>query len=391
MKLRSFLVLDDATVFKGYSFGAEPLPALALADATDVKFKGAGELVFNTAMTGYHEVLTDPSYTGQIVLMTYPHMGNYGDSDPWSEIGPERVGLSGVKPAGLVVRKLYSGPVPDDRESLHDFLKKHDTPGITDVDTRAITLKTRDEGARSCVIVSAADGRSLSKAELDACMSYLKGFPKMEGRSLVSEVGSDTSVVAAEGSGGPHIALLDCGSKANIIRELSALGCKVTLLPAAATAEEVRSTGADAVLVSNGPGDPATLETNVGMIQTLVGQMPVLGICLGHQLIAQAIGASTYKMKFGHHGVNHPVRDELTKRVFVTSQNHGFSVHEDSLPSGCQVWFRNANDKTIEGLVDDSRGIRTTQFHPESAPGPADSRWIFEAFLETVGSAGAKH
>ncbi|MFP4114744.1 MAG: glutamine-hydrolyzing carbamoyl-phosphate synthase small subunit [Spirochaetota bacterium] len=383
MRERCFLVLADGTQFPGTSFGY-PAPTIAELSVDGAAPKSIGEVVFNTAMSGYYEVLTDPSYSGQLVAMTYPHIGNYGCDPAWGEVGPEDTdGRSGVKPAAFIVRSHYDGPVPEGRRTLHEFLLENETPGITGVDTRRLTLRLRDEGSVNGVIVRPSQGDELSEVELERVSNVLRAFPEMEGRDLIGDVGSrETLVINKEGN--PHIALLDCGSKANIIRRLVALGCRVTLLPNTADDAMVDRAGADALFVSNGPGDPAVLERQVALIKESIGKRPVLGICLGHQLIAEALGAKTYKMKFGHHGVNHPVRDERTKRVFVTSQNHGFAVDEDSLPDGCEVWFRNANDRSIEGLVLDDLRIRTTQFHPESAPGPYDSHWIFESFLESL-------
>lgn len=381
MKTNCVLVLADGTQFPGISFGF-PAPTVAELVFDGAAPKSVGEVVFNTAMSGYHEVLTDPSYTGQLVAMTYPHIGNYGCDPSWSEIGPGG-GEGGVEPAGFIVRSLYEGPVPDGRQTLDEFLRENETPGITGIDTRRLTLRLRDEGSINGLIVRPADGMALSPPEAERVTAVLAAFPEMEGRDLVGEVGSRETISINE-SGNPHIALLDCGSKANIVRKLTELGCRVTIVPSTADDAFVESVGADALFVSNGPGDPAVLERQVELIRESIGKRAVLGICLGHQLIAEALGAKTYKMKFGHHGVNHPVRDELTKRVFVTSQNHGFAVDESSLPAGCTVWFRNANDRSIEGLVLDDLRIRTTQFHPESAPGPFDSHWIFEKFLESL-------
>lgn len=402
------LVFADGSVFPGRAFGA---PLLSLEEACSVLEGGDapsylmhfGEVVFNTAMSGYPEVLTDPSYTGQIVAMTYPHIGNYGVDAAWSESGPEEGRTRIVKVAGLVVRELYRGPVHPGRITLEDYLTDNGVPGIAGVDTRALTLHIRERGAQNAVICAAGGGDAEpSYAEL---VSRLSRFPSMEGRGLLGEVGTSATVdvpgavslhdgdppgergaalARARGDTEPHIALYDCGAKANIVRELHALGCRLTIVPSTATSAEIRETGAHAVMLTNGPGDPAVLEHQVAQTRELLGELPVLGICLGHQIIAEAVGGRTSKMKFGHHGLNHPVRDEITRRVFVTSQNHGFTVEEDSLPAGLDVWFRNANDGSVEGLRDDSRGIRSTQFHPESAPGPTDSRWIFEAFLEAI-------
>ncbi len=383
MSEHRLLVLSDGSVYSGLGFGA---PALTLEelDTAPTPEKSVGEVVFNTAMSGYHEVLTDPSYTGQLVAMTYPHMGNYGTFADWSEIGPEGPAQRvGVKAAGFVIRSLYRGPVPEGRATLHEFLVAGATPGISEIDTRRLTLSLRNEGTRNGVILERPGGAELSAAELGRVKAFLAAFPLMEGRNLIGDVGT-TEVTEVNAGGTPRIALLDCGAKANIIRELVALGCSVSVLPSVATASTVREGGYDALLVSNGPGDPAVLAQQVETLRSLVGETPLLGICLGHQLIAEAIGARTHKMSFGHHGVNHPVRDEITRRVFVTSQNHGFAVDEDSLPEGAMVWLRNANDQSVEGLLDTSRRIRTAQFHPESAPGPHDSKWIFASFLEMI-------
>lgn len=387
MKQVTVLLMDDGTQYIGYSFGALAPRAHELLEGDGQPLgspKGIGEVVFNTAMSGYHEVLTDPSYMGQLVAMTYPHIGNYGCDPQWSEIGPEEGNLTGVKPAAMIVRSLYTGPVPDGRMTLDEFLAQNGTPGITGVDTRALTLKLRQEGSRNALLLRPENGSQLAKAETDAGLRILHDFPAMEGRELIREVGS-RKLVELNPEGSPHIALLDCGIKANIVRRLLARGCKVTIVPSDFAASQFESVGSDALFVSNGPGDPGVLAHQIELIKASIGKRPVLGICLGHQLIAEAVGAKTYKMKFGHHGVNHPVRDERTKRVFVTSQNHGFAVEENSLPEGCEVWFRNANDGSVEGIIIDDLRIRTTQFHPESAPGPHDSHWVFSSFLDVVG------
>ncbi len=384
VRKRVFLVLEDGGVYAGYGFGADPLSVDDLKAGTS-DLRSAGEVVFNTAMSGYHEVLTDPSYSGQLVVMTYPHIGNYGADPAWSEIGPDGEGGRSVQAAGFVLRSLYDGPVPDGRISLDEFLRHGDIPGISDIDTRRLTLHLRDTGSKTGCIVEkpGSDASTLSADDQARVQQYLSSFPSMVGRNLVGMVGS-RNVIELNPGGSPHIVLVDCGSKANITRELTARGCRITVVPSAATPDEVRALKADAVLVSNGPGDPAVLGVQTETIQDLIGQTPIFGICLGHQLISQALGAKTEKMKFGHHGVNHPVRDERTGKVFVTSQNHGFTVDESTLPTGAEVWFRNANDRTVEGIAYDEKRIYTAQFHPESAPGPHDSRWIFDAFLDAI-------
>ncbi|TVR68495.1 MAG: carbamoyl-phosphate synthase small subunit [Spirochaetaceae bacterium] len=387
---RIALVLADGTTYQGINFGAPaPLIEEVTGDRDRSRLNDVGEVVFNTAMSGYGEVLTDPSYTGQIVVMTYPHVGNYGIDEAWSETGTEANVPRAIQLAALVVRSLYTGPVPQGRLKLDDYLRISGIPGATGIDTRALTLDLRDRGSRNGLLCRPADGMELSRTETNRAIEFLREFPSMEGRGLIEAVGTKVPV-QLPGSGGPHLALYDCGAKTNIIRELQALGCSISIMPSTATAAEIRSTGAQALMLSNGPGDPAVLKHQVAQTRLLLGTLPVLGICLGHQIIAEAAGARTSKMKFGHHGVNHPVREEIPPpqrergRVFVTSQNHGFTVDEDTLPEGLQVWFRNANDGTVEGLRDDARRIRTTQFHPESAPGPTDGRWIFSAFLEAI-------
>ncbi|MFP4066505.1 MAG: glutamine-hydrolyzing carbamoyl-phosphate synthase small subunit [Spirochaetaceae bacterium] len=391
----ALLFLADGTMFPGYAFGAPPLTLEDLRPG-EARAKGAGEVVFNTAMSGYHEVLTDPSYTGQIVTMTYPHVGNYGTDQQWSETGPEPgTDRPGVKVAGFALRSLYDGPVGPGRRSLPQFLAEHGTPGITDVDTRGLTLHLRDEGSSNGVIVAAPAGFERARAEHTIpeefrrkVLAYLEAFPAMEGRNLVGEVGSPTpEIVNPEGS--PHVALLDCGVKGNIVRELVSRGARVSIWPSTADPKEVLDSGAQAVVLSNGPGDPAVLGPQIDSAKRLMAERPTLGVCLGHQLIAEAAGAKTYKMKFGHHGVNHPVRDEETGRVFVTSQNHGFAVEEETLPGNVSVWLRNANDGSVEGLKLTDIPVMSAQFHPEAAPGPQDARWIFDEFLKLLRSKQA--
>ncbi len=398
MHSRIYLVLENGSIYEGKGFGAQAPLASELVAGREV-FSGAGELVFNTAMLGYCEVLTDPSYTGQIIAMTYPHMGNYGCLDQWNESGPVKKADGGpaatscdlrpVKASAFVIRSLYRGPVPTGRITLDGYLKRHGIPGISEVDTRRLTLELRDFGSRNAVLAGAANpSAGFEPQELEAVLAYLKAFPKMEGRNLVTGVGS-TEVFSIPGDpgaiyAGKTLALLDCGTKANIIRELARLGCTVKIFPSASGAGEILASRPHALMISNGPGDPEVLANQIAVVREIIGKIPVFGICLGHQLISEAMGAKTFKMKFGHHGISHPVRDERSKKVFVTSQNHGFAVDEASLPDSAEVWFRNANDQTIEGIRDDSLPVLSTQFHPESSPGPHDSHWIFEEFLSTL-------
>ncbi len=375
-----YLVLKDGTVLKGKSFGAKaPLSKELIQGEISA---AAGEVVFNTGMTGYHEILTDPSYTGQLVLMTYPHLGNYGCDDSWSEIGPEDSGdRSGVKPCGFITRSYYDGPIPPERETLSEFLKKNNKFGISDLDTRALTLKLRDEGSIDGVIVSPENGKNLSQNEINDILKYLETFPSMAGRNLVEEVGTEKIVVENE-SGKTHVVLYDCGVKANIVREYVKRDCKVTIVPSSTSSSEILSLKPNLVMLSNGPGDPAMLTEQIETVKQLIGKVQIAGICLGHQIVSLALGAKTYKMKFGHHGCNHPVRDEFTKKVFVTSQNHGFAVDKDTLPKGVDIWLVNANDNSVEGIIHKEFNIQSCQFHPEAAPGPEDSEWIFDAFIK---------
>jgi carbamoyl-phosphate synthase small subunit len=383
MMNRCFLILEDGSLFPGRSFGHPPPTVSELTQEGSPKTP-AGEVVFNTGMAGYHEILTDPSYSGQIIVMTYPHIGNYGTDEDWTEYGPgEGRRWTKLKAAGIVVRCLYSGPIPKGRKSLDRFLKEYKTAGITDVDTRSLTLKIRTGGSPIGIIVRPARGETLSGEELDTVIDYLRRYPRMEGCDLVSGLGTE-KIVVENRDGSSHICLVDCGVKANIVRELVGLGCRVSVVPNRIESEEVLSLAPDGILFSNGPGDPAVLDHLIKLAQKLVDLKPVFGICLGHQIICLALGAKTFKMKFGHHGVNNPVRDENTGIILITSQNHGFSVDEATLPEECRIWFRNANDRTIEGITHERLPVLTAQFHPEAAPGPRDSRWIFERFLERL-------
>jgi len=379
-----FLLIEDGSVFRGKSFGA-PAPMVDELEVL-VAERAAGEVVFNTGMCGYYEILTDPSYTGQVVTMTYPLIGNYGCDINWSEtLESSRRQNYEIKAAGLVIRSLYEGPVPEGRITLDEYLKANHTPGITEVDTRALTLKIRQEGMPRGVILKGSHGGGLSDQEISQGVSFLKSFPEMTGRNLaVGQAVKSSETHNAKGA--LKIALLDCGIKDNIRQILVDNDCEVLIVPPTMTAEEILSHEIDGVMVSNGPGDPATLGTIVETIKDLIGKKPLYGICLGHQLISQALGAKTGKMKFGHHGVNNPVRDERSGKVFVTSQNHGFEVLESSLPKWVEVWFRNANDNTIEGIRSDEKRLLTAQFHPEAAPGPEDTQWIFQEFISQIKS-----
>ncbi len=405
-----FLLLDDGTLFTGWTFGCDAISPLD-ESTTDMWrpvpagfFPGMGELVFNTGMTGYQEIVTDPSYSGQLVLMTSPHIGNYGVDRTWSESNPATGAL------GLICREYYTGPLPKGRESLSDYMKELGIPGISGINTRALTLHLRDKGSQNGIICQSATDTP-SEAEIAEARALLATCPSMAGCSLIDDVGviEPTETVAgttksantagtagtgcntagsdktAAGTATPKVAMLDCGVKSNIVREFTKRGVTPLLLPSTATWQEIMSTNPDGIFLSNGPGDPATLNHQVALAKQAIAKgVPLTGICLGHQIIAQALGAKTFKMKFGHHGCNHPVRDEETGKVCVTSQNHGFAVDPESLPSGVKVWFTNANDNSIEGIKDSTRPICSVQFHPEAAPGPHDASWIFDTFIQTM-------
>ncbi len=371
----AWLVLKDGRAFRGRGFGAE-------VDAP-------GEVVFNTSMTGYQEVLTDASYAGQIVTMTYPLMGNVGINTEDHEA---------EKPAirGLVVRDLsevYSNFRAN--ESLPDFLVREGIPGIDGIDTRALTRHIRDQGAMMGIV--ARSGRSLDDLRKEAA-----SLPSMEGTDLVKQVtckesrlveNLDTSQFFTAPAGGPEangeekplIAVLDFGIKLNILRCLLASGFGVRVFPAHASTEEILAVNPAGIFLSNGPGDPAAVDYAIKTVRELVPRKPIFGICLGHQILALALGGSTYKMKFGHHGANHPVQDKRTGKIEITSQNHGFAVDPDSLdPETIEITHLNLNDGTVEGLLGKDHPVFSVQYHPEACPGPHDALHHFVRFQSLI-------
>ena len=377
----AWLVLEDGTAYPGRSFGATE--------------QATGEVVFHTGMTGYQEILTDPSYRGQIVTMTAPQIGNYGISAADAE-------SAGVHVEGFVVRELAKRPSNWRSEaSLEDYLAAAGVPGIEGIDTRDLTIRLREHGAMRGVIVG-------GEADLIAAVELARQSPLMEGRDLVPSV---TCEAPYEWNGTPgvdedpaafqpqpatevngdtpgdalSVVVYDYGVKWNILRSLRARGCQVTAVPATTPPEEVLERKPDGVVLSNGPGDPATVGYGVDAAKHLFGKLPVLGICLGHQIIGQAAGGTTFKLKFGHHGANHPVRVLATGAVEITSQNHGFAVDPDSLEaSGFVVTRINLNDGTLEGMRHTDWPVLAVQYHPEAAPGPWDSRKYFVQFVEKI-------
>jgi carbamoyl-phosphate synthase small subunit len=358
MPQSALLLLEDGSVFEGE------------AVAPGTRF---GEVVFNTSMTGYQEVLTDPSYRGQIVVMTQPHIGNYGTTAevaesrrPWVE--------------GFIARQFTVRPSGSGDESLVTYLRQHGVPALQGIDTRALVRRLRERGSLRGVLTS-------ERSDVDALAAELADFPTMTGRALVDEVTCAAPYeIAAVGEELRHLAVYDFGVKANILRELAERGTRLTVLPARTPASEVLALPVDGVVLSNGPGDPEPLTGIIESVRELVAaELPVLGICLGHQLLGLAMGGQTFKLKFGHHGGNQPVRDLATGKVAITSQNHGFAVRPDSLPPGCAVTQLNLNDGTVEGFAVTGKPVFSVQYHPEAAPGPHDASELFDRFLAVAG------
>jgi len=367
------LALEDGTVYTGRSFGAEG--------------ETAGEVVFNTSMTGYQEILTDPSYRGQIVTMTYTQIGNYG-------VNAEDVESWKLHLAGFVVRERSrrASNFRAERE-LGEYLADAGIPGLEGIDTRALVRRIRIHGAMKGV---------LSTEDLDdtSLVAKAQGSPGLVGRDLVREVLPErpidwreplsrfTHLVPADreppGPDAPHVVALDYGMKWNIARHLFDMGCRVTVLPGTATAAEVLDLDPDGVFLSNGPGDPEPITYAQETIRGLLGKKPIFGICLGHQLLSLACGARTFKLKFGHRGANQPVFNHQTGRVEITTQNHGFAVDADTLPDELEVTHRNLNDNTVEGVRHRRHPAFSVQYHPEASAGPHDSQYLFERFREML-------
>lgn len=377
-----YLALANGAVFRGQCFGA-------LRGEDDPI---CGELVFNTSMYGYQEILTDPSYAGQIMTFTYPHIGNVGCNE-------DDVESSRVYVEGLIVRAAHK--VPSNFRatmSLPEYLAKNNVMGVEGIDTRELVIALRTHGAQMAVMAS---GSSINP---DTLVDRAKAAGSMEGKDYVKHVackemytwdylpwslehGNRRRLSQEQLVSRPHAVAVDCGVKTNILRLLVDVGFRVTVVPAGTSAAEIMSLRPDGVFLSNGPGDPATLGYAVKPVSEIVGQVPIFGICLGHQILGQALGGKTYKLKFGHRGGNHPVRDETTGKVEITVQNHGFAVDKASVEKRAFVSHLNLNDMTVEGL--ESRELRafSVQYHPEASPGPHDSRYLFERFYRLVTSA----
>jgi len=380
----ALLVLDDGSVYRGEAF----------AGAGEM----LGEVVFNTGMTGYQEVITDPSYKGQIVAMTYPLIGNTG-------INPEDMESSAIHLEGFVVREYQAMPSNwRSREDLKEFLERHGKLGVEGIDTRALTRRIRTSGVMRGIL-------STETADVGLLLQRVRDYPGLVGRDLVRAVscripylwknGHPQSLAASrdgsllrtntkESAGATghafcrRVAVLDCGVKYNILRNLEKRGCEVFVLPAVTPPDEIFALRPDGVLLSNGPGDPAALPYIVETVKGLVGKVPIFGICLGHQILGQAVGGRTAKLKFGHHGINQPVRNLQTGRVEITSQNHGFVVLPESFPASKTNRHENLNDCTSEGLMYPELAAFSVQYHPEAAPGPQDASYLFDEFISLM-------
>ena len=375
MSSQAWLVLEDGTAFPGRSVGA-----------TGEAF---GEAVFNTSMTGYQEVLTDPSYKGQVVAMTYPHIGNYGVNDedvesrrPWVE--------------GFIMREL--SPVASNfrsQEPLEAYLRRHQVVALDGIDTRALTLRLREQGSMRC-------GISTTEPDPEKLLARVRSAPGIVGVDLVTAVTCEAPYdwpLPGSSAFAPNpepraqsrsIVVMDFGVKYGILRRLAAAGCRVTVVPAATPAADILARKPDGVVLSNGPGDPAAVPYAVETIRRLMGEVPMLGICLGHKLLGLAYGGETFKLKFGHHGANHPVQDLATGKVEITTQNHNFAVRLETIPGGrVEETHTNLNDGTMEGMRHASLPIFSLQYHPEASPGPHDAQHLLGRFLDLVGGVHA--
>ena len=373
MSRAAHLVLEDGTVFTGESFGSHR--------------QGWGEVVFNTTMTGYQEVLTDPSYAGQLITLTYPIVGNYGINR--SDFESRR-----IQAAGLIVRQHCDLPSHSSSDmNLHAFLEEYDTPGISGIDTRALTRRIRTRGVMMGLVT--IEDPETARQQLAA----LPNYDHLDWVSTVTTANGYFWNGLDESAGYPskpapagvrRILVTDAGLKYNILRLLQIRGCEVIAVPATTPAADILAMHPAGVLLSPGPGDPELLGGIVDNVRQLLGKVPMMGICLGHQLAARALGARTYKLKFGHRGGNHPVKDLNTGQVHITAQNHGYSVDAENLPAGLEVSHLNLNDNTVEGLVHRDLPLFTIQYHSEASPGPQDNEYLFDRFLRMIDDANLK-
>ncbi|MCW2277226.1 carbamoyl phosphate synthase small subunit [Heliophilum fasciatum] len=357
--MKGYLILEDGTIWEGQAFGATE--------------QRTGEVVFNTGMTGYQELLTDPSYCAQIVVMTYPLIGNYG-------INPEDFEARRPFLRGFVVREWAEAPSNwRCTETLDAYLKRVGVIGLAGVDTRALTRRLRNHGTMRGII-SCTENPNFAELQQLALEA-----PTLSGQPLIDEVTTPESYRLP--GDGPKVALLDFGAKDNIARSLNQRGCDVTVLPARTTAEAILAMNPEGVMLSNGPGDPQDVPYAVETVRQLIGKLPIFGICLGHQILGLAAGVITEKLPFGHRGSNHPVKDLKTGRVYITSQNHGYVVRPDSVPAGVEISHINLNDGSVEGLQFTEIPAFSVQYHPEASPGPDDSDYLFDRFMAMMAEA----
>lgn len=366
MKKPAILLLENGHHFTGFSLGAIG--------------SSGGEICFNTSMTGYQEILTDPSYCGQLITMTAPQIGNYG-------VNPEDIESDRIQAQGFIIRE--SSPIYSNfraTQSLDDYLLQAGIVGIQGVDTRALTRLIRDEGAMNAIISSDDTSR-------EALQKKLAALPPMGGQDLVQQVTCEKRWVwpAESPTARWQVVALDLGIKHNIIRQLSKHDCEVIVVPAHTSVDEILKLRPDGVFLSNGPGDPAPVDYAISTVKALLGILPIFGICLGHQIMALAMGATTYKLKFGHRGGNHPVRNQLNGKVEITSQNHGFAVDSESLPDDLEITHMNLNDETLEGVRSKTIDAFSVQYHPEASPGPHDSRYLFQQFIAMMEAHAKKN
>tara|TARA_B100000945_G_scaffold318614_1_gene323874 strand:- start:907 stop:2040 length:1134 start_codon:yes stop_codon:yes gene_type:complete len=357
-KKPAVLLLENNQVFHGYAIGKTGTTS--------------GELCFNTGMVGYQEILTDPSYCGQMVLMTYPHIGNYG-------VNKNDIESKNIQVAGFIIKDLTIEPSNySSDKSLNQYLKNNNITGICGLDTRAITRVVREHGSMNAIISS-------ENLDLNVLTEQLSQTPSMEGLNLTNQVTCKKSYKYENSiSGEFKVAALDFGIKNNILRLLKKYGCNVTVFPSNISSQEIISFNPDGVFLSNGPGDPAAVVGAINCIKNLLGKYPIFGICLGHQLLSLALGAKTFKLKYGHRGLNHPVKNIENGKIEITSQNHGFAVSKENLPSNINITHINLNDNTIAGISCPDMQVFSVQYHPESAPGPHDSEYLFQSFINLM-------
>lgn len=369
---KACLILEDGTCFIGHGFGSPR--------------KVTGEVVFSTSMVGYTEALTDPSYKGQILALTYPLVGNYGVPAYDSEYGiPRYFESESIKTSGLIIHELCERPYHwASARTLDEWLKEENIPGICGIDTRKLTKKLREKGVMLGILKACAEGE---EPDLDQLLKEAETIPDPNQTDLVEQVTIKAPITYSIGAN-RTIVTIDCGVKAGILRNLLSRGANVIRVPYDFSKEKILEYNPDGIVISNGPGDPKECVKTIECVRGLLDEsIPVMGICLGNQILALALGGDTYKLKYGHRSQNQPVVDLETRRAYMSTQNHGYAVHPDSLSgTNAKVWFTNANDKTVEGIRHSSKPVFALQWHPEAAPGPYDTEFLFDEFLKLVGT-----